>query len=124
MYKEALQLGVRLTTPKGLLSIEQAFTLNMKDLEDSLRTANDKLKGSEDDDSLSFLDSTKTVNRVDQLAFDILKDIYVTKRAKLDDAKEAKSVKEHNETILALIKQKEMENLGNLSAEELRKKLK
>ena len=124
MYKEALQLNVRLVTPKGLLSIEQAFTLGMKDLEDSLRTANDKLKGSEDDDSLSFLDSTKTVNRVDQLAFDILKDIYVTKRAKLDYAKEAKSVKEYNETILTLIKQKEMEDLGNLSAEELRKKLK
>ena len=124
MYKEALQLNVRLVTPKGLLSIEQAFTLGMKDLEDSLRTANDKLKGSEDDDSLSFLDSTKTVNRTDQLAFDILKDIYVTKRAKLDDAKEAKSVKEHNEVIFELIKKKEMEDLGNLSADELRKKLK
>ena len=124
MYKEALQLNVRLVTPKGLLSIEQAFTLGMKDLEDSLRTANEKLKGSEDDDNLSFLDSTKTVNRTDQLAFDILKDIYVTKRAKLDDAKEAKSVKEHNEAIFELIKKKEMEDLGNLSADELRKKLK
>ena len=42
----------------------------------------------------------------------------------LDDAKEAKSVKEHNEVIFELIKKKEMEDLGNLSAEELRKKLK
>ena len=124
MYKEALQLNVRLVTPKGLLSIEQAFTLGMKDLEDSLRTANEKLKGSEDDDNLSFLDSTKTVNRTDQLAFDILKDIYVTKRAKLDDAKKAKSDKEQNEVIFELIKKKEMEDLGNLSADELRKKLK
>lgn len=124
MYKEALQLGVRLTTPKGLLSIEQAFTLSMKDLGDSIKIANEKLKDSADDDNLSFLDATKTVNRADELAFDILKDIYLTKRAKLDDAKEAKSNKEHNETILALIKKKEMEELGSLSAEELRKRLK
>lgn len=125
MYKKALQLNLRLATPKGLLSIEQAMTLSLTDLEASVKKVNETLKEySKEDDSLSFLEKDSSVPEEVQLAFDILKDIYLDKKAKKDEAKDAAAIKAHNQKILSIIAEQEEKELKNKTPEELRKLLK
>lgn len=125
MYKEAIQLKLRIKTPKGELSVEQAMSLSLKDLETSIKSAHEVIKKtSSEDEGLGFLNQTSTVKREDQLAFDILKDIYVDKRNALEDASKARDIKAHNDHILSLIAKKESEALEGLSVEDLRKQLK
>lgn len=127
LYKKASRLGLRIPTHKGNLSVEQLWTLNLKDLEIVIRNINGLLKKeNETNDSLSFLGTTTGKTREEEeneLRFEILKDIYTTKKAEADEAISEKEKKEYNKKILDIIAKKEDEALENLSAEELKAKL-
>lgn len=123
MYKEAIVRKVRFVTPKGTLSAEQLYDLSQKDLEVSIKELNKSLKEN-DNDGLSFLDSASTVDPIQQLRFNILKDVYMTKKAELEAARNAKADKEHNQKILSLIAEKQEEGLKSKSVEELQSLLK
>ena len=123
MYKEASKLSLRFTTPKGVLSVEQLWSLNQTDLSNTIKAVKKVLKTT-DDDELSFLENTKVVDKENQLRFDILKDIYLTKKAEAEAIKNAADIKEHNQKILTLIAQKQDEELGGKSIDELRSMLK
>ena len=124
IYKQATITGLRFTTTKGLLSSEQMCTLSMTALGKVLKSLKTTLKKDNDDD-LSFLDETSTpVNSVDQLRFDIVKDIYLTKKEARDAEKIAAANKISNEKILSLIAGKQDEKLKDMSEEELLKLIK
>lgn len=123
MYKEASKLSLRFTTPKGVLSVEQLWSLNQTDLSNTIKAVKKVLK-TIDDDELSFLESSKVVDKENQLRFDILKDIYLTKKAEAEAIKNIADIKEHNQKILTLITQKQDEELGGKSIDELRSMLK
>jgi hypothetical protein len=119
IYKQALQQNLRFATSKGVLSTEQLFQLTLTDLTSVIKTVRKTLKNTEDTDDLAFLESTSTVDKTVQLQFDILKDVYLTKKEQLDEQRTAKANKEHNEKILALIADKKEDKLKNMSEEEL-----
>lgn len=73
---------------------------------------------------LSFLIETTVVDVENQLRFDILKDVYLTKKKENEELKTAAEVKAHNQKILALIAEKKEGELKELSVEELEKLLK
>lgn len=120
MYKQAAQLGLRFTTSVGSLSTEQLFQLNQTQLANAVRNQKKVLKKT-DDDELSFLDTSSKVDVMEQLRFDILKDVYLTKKEEAKAISDARETKEHNAKIDALIANKQEQNLANLSIDELEK---
>lgn len=124
MYKKAIRLNLLFPTPKGLLTIQQVWTLPKKDLEVCIKSYYNKIKETEKSE-LDFLEDDCTeVNEEDILRFEILKDIYNTlKEERVKKASEME-IKEHNQKIMELIKAKQEDTLKNLSIEELKKLLK
>lgn len=122
IYKKAAQSGLRFTTPKGALSTEQLFHLSETDLSISIKVEKKNITKDEDND-LDFLVSTTKKDDIAQLRFDILKDVYLTKRDERLAEKERKDKKQHREKILALIEEKKDDSLKSMSVEELEKLL-
>ena len=123
VFKEASRVKLRVNTSQGLLSVEQLWDLSLNKLSTAIKNLKKSMK-EYDDDELSFLDETKVVDREKQLTFDVLKEIYVTKKRELDEERNATSIKEHNEKILRLIHSKQEEELTTKSVDELKELLK
>lgn len=118
IYKLAAQKGIRFQTTKGLLSTEQLWTLNQTTLASIVKSLKKVLKG-DNDDELSFLDESKSINVEDQLRFDIAKDIYLTKKAEAEADRNKMERKAFEQKILALIAEKKEDSLKGKSIEEL-----
>lgn len=123
MYKQASQLKLRFNTSKGILSVEQLWDLTLTDLAATIKAVKKVLK-KDDDDELSFLTDSKATDPMNQLAFDILKDVYLTKKKANEEVREAAEIKAHNQKILQLIAEKKDDSLKGMSIEELEKQLK
>jgi hypothetical protein len=123
MFKQASKLGLRFQTNKGILSVEQLWQLSQTDLSNAIKAVKKVLKKN-DDDELSFLEDTKTVDIENQLRFDILKDVYLTKKKDTEALRNAAEAKAHNQKILSLIAEKQEGKLKGMSIEELEKLLK
>lgn len=122
MYKKATRTKLRVQTSKGLLAVEQLWDLKLTELVPIVKEASEAVKAS--NDTLDFLSEEKKVDEVAQLKFEILKDIYLTKKAELDEARIAREKKAHNERIMNLIAEAEDAQLRNKTPEELRALLK
>lgn len=122
-FKKASKEKLRFNTSKGVLSVEQLWDLTLTDLSALIKGVNKLLKGI-DDDSLGFLDAQNTVDETQQLRFDVLKDIYLTKKADNEAARTAKETRERNQKILGLIAEKKEESLKGKTIEELEAMLK
>ena len=122
-FKQASKLKLRFQTTVGLVSVEQLWDLSQIQLSNAIKAVKKVLKKT-DDDELSFLEDTKIVDVENQLRFDILKDVYLTKKEEVEAIKNATEVKAHNQKILALIAEKQEGKLRDMSVEELEKLLK
>ena len=123
MYKEAARLKLRFPTSVGALTVEQLWDLNQTQLTNAIKAVK-KVLAKDNDDELSFLESTKVVDTENQLRFDILKDVYLTKKKETEEIRDAAAVKAHNQKILTLIAEKKDSELKNMSIEDLEKQLK
>lgn len=123
MYKEASRLKLRFVTSRGVLSAEQLWDLSQTQLAASIKAVKKVLKKN-DDDELSFLEDSKVVDTENQLRFDILKDVYLTKKKDMEDRRNEAEAKAHNQKIMSLIAEKKDESLKSMSVEELEKLLK
>lgn len=120
LYKKAAQIKLRFATSVGNLSTEQLWDLNQTQLSNAIKAVKKILKKS-DDDELSFLEESKIVDVENQLRFDILKDIYLTKKADSEALRDAAEIKAHNQKIDALIAEKQEGKLREMSIEDLEK---
>lgn len=123
MYKEATQLKLRFATTVGQVSLEQLWDLSLSQLSAAIKAVK-KLLAKNDDDELSFLEETKIVdteNQLNQLRFNILKEIYLEKKKEVERIRNAAEVKAHNAKIDALIAEKQDADLRSMSIEELTK---
>ena len=123
MYKQAAILGLKIQTTKGLLSVDQLWTLKLKDLSDSLKALK-KNSTKTSDSELDFLEETTKVDVISELAFEIMKDVYLTKREEATRIKEDAEVKAYNQKIIEIIARKQDQDLENKSLEELQALLK
>lgn len=122
MYKQASKQKLRFSTTKGLLTVEQLWSLSLTDLDTlavSLQDAYDKSKGAK-----SFLSTKTDEDKTVKLMFDICLDILQTKVDEKEVANKARETREHNQKILALMAEKKDEQLKGMSLEELEKQLK
>ena len=120
MYKEATRLGLRFQTNKGLLSTEQLFSLTQTDLASAIK-ASKKLLKKNDDDDLGFLEDNSKVDKIEELRFNILKDVYLTKKTENEANRAEAEAKAHNAKIDELILRKPETQLAEMSIEELEK---
>ena len=125
MYKQATRINLQFETEKGILNVQQLWTLGTTTLSKAIKAVNKKLKEQDkDDDELSFLGNTaSSKNKEDVLRFEILKDIYLTKKQESEEATLALSKKENNQKILELIARKKDTALEQMSVEDLEKML-
>lgn len=120
MYKQASQLKLRFSTSVGMLSVEQLWDLSQNNLSNLIKSVKKVLKKN-DDDELSFLEDTKVVDVENQLRFDILKDIYLSKKKESEELRTAADIKAHNQKIDNLIAEKQEGKLREMSIEDLEK---
>lgn len=120
MYKQASQLKLRFSTNVGQLSVEQLWELSQTTLSIAIKSVKKILKKN-DDDELSFLEDTKEVDVENQLRFNILKDVYLTKKKEADELRNAAYIKAHNQKIDSLIAEKQEGKLKEMSIEDLEK---
>lgn len=120
MYKKASQLRLRFLTSVGQLSVEQLWDLSQLQLSNAIKAVKKVLKKN-DDDELLFLEDTKKVDVENQLRFDILKDVYLTKKKEADELRNAADIKVHNQKIDSLIAEKQEGKLREMSIEDLEK---
>lgn len=124
IYKEASKIGLRFQTTKGVLSVEQLWQLGVTDLSNAIKAVKKILKVTDDDDLSFLIDSKGVVDVENQLRFDILKDIYITRKEDNAAIRDKAADKAHNQKILELIAEKKEGDLKGLSVEELEKLLK
>jgi len=123
IYKLATKNQLRFKTTQGVLSVEQLWDLSLTKLSNSIKNLKKELK-SQNDDELSFLDDNFVVDKEKELQFEILKDVYLTKKKELEDERTKAQNKETNQHILNLIKLKKDQELASKSVEELEAMLK
>ena len=122
MYKEALMIGLKFQTTVGILSVEQVFSMNTSQLSAAIRGLGQIIKDSKVGD-IDFLDDNVVTKEVElnELRFNILKDVYLTKMAAIKDRQAAESNKAHNKMIDNLIADKQENALKSMSIEDLEK---
>ena len=118
MFKQASQLKLRFQTSVGVLSVEQLWDLNQTQLSNAIKNVKKILKKT-DDEELAFLDDTKIVDTENELRFNILKEVYLTKKEVNDKARTAAEKKAKNQKILELIASKKDAELAGKSVDEL-----
>lgn len=122
-YKKASKLKLRFATPKGSLSVEQLWDLSQENLEKSIRAVNEDISEADADD-LDFLSSDNNgVDEETQLRFDILKDVYITRKEEAKKAREKAKAKAQKQRLVEIKAMKEEENLKDLSVEELEERI-
>ena len=120
MYKQAALLKLRFDTQVGVLSTERLFDLSMNQINELGIELESKIKSSE---SLGF-STVQNVNETDLLKYKILEDVYNTKRTAQENIDKQRQIKEREQVLLKLIKEKEDENLRDKSIDELQEELK
>jgi hypothetical protein len=121
MFEKASKLKLRFQTSKGILTVEDLWDLTLPQLNKIAKDLNSEIKKDSEED---FLNDRSEVDTILQLRFSIVRHIMEVKKVEVRTSQESAMNKEHNQSILRLIAEKEAEELKSLSAEELRKLLK
>jgi hypothetical protein len=122
MFEKATRLKLRFESTKGLLTTEDLWDLPLNsaarhaNLNDVARAISRELKDSSQED---FVSQKTPENDVLQLKMDIVKHVIAVRLAEADAAKQAAARREKKERLLGLIEQKQNEQLGGKSLEEL-----
>jgi hypothetical protein len=120
IYRQASREGLRFQTNKGVLAVEQLWDLSQKDLAECIKLSKKNInKDATDDEDLSFLDNKVVSNPTEQLSFDILKDVFVSKQTEAQTNTDIKTKRDYNQRLLMLIADKKEEDLKGKSIEEL-----
>lgn len=120
-FKEASKLGLRFQTNKGLLSVEQLWSLSVTELDNLAVSLEAQVESST---KKSFIVKKTEKDKTAKLRFDIVLEILEDKVDERDAASKKKEDKAHNDKILALIAKKQEGELEGKSVEELTAMLK
>lgn len=123
-YKKAAELKLRFQTSKGLLSVEQVMDLKMETLKTLIKEQYKLIKESDSSESdLAFLENdSKEKDNIEVLRFEILKDIYETKKQEKISRQDAAKLREELAEIDAEIAEREKAERKEISKEDLLKR--
>lgn len=121
---KGLFLKIRFIVSFGTLSMEQLAGMKITNLAKVIRELKAELGEAQDDDLAFLEEGDSQVDEMAQLRYEIAKEIYMIKKEEQRNATSEKDKKKHNENILALIAEKEKQEMANMSVEDLKKLLK
>ena len=121
MYKKAVQKKLRFATGKGMSTVEDLYDMSLEALDFTAKGVYRQLKASEEE---SFVKVKTTKSSDLTLALDILKDVIAFKLLAKAAAENRVAKAEKKKTILAILADKQNEDLKGKSAEELAELLK
>lgn len=124
MFEKAARIKLRFESNKGLLTAEDLFDLPLTsqsgraNLDDIAKALHKKLKSGDD---VSFVLKDKKSDESVQLAFDIVIHVINIKMAEADEARKQSENRDRKQQLMAIIAQKESEQLAGMDLEELKK---
>lgn len=124
MFEKAARIKLRFESNKGLLTAEDLFDLPLTsnsgraNLDDIAKALHKKLKSGED---VSFVLKDKKSDETVQLAFDIVIHVINVKMAEADEARKQAENRDRKQQLMAIIAQKESEQLAGMDLDELKK---
>ena len=124
MFEKAARIKLRFESNKGLLTAEDLFDLPLTsnsgraNLDDIAKALHNKLKSGED---VSFVLKDKKSDEAVQLAFDIVIHVIKVKMAEADEARKQAENRDRKQQLMAIIAQKESEQLADMDLDELKK---
>lgn len=124
MFEKAARIKLRFESNKGLLTAEDLFDLPLTsnsgraNLDDIAKALHKKLKSGED---VSFVLKDKKSDETVQLAFDIVIHVIIVKMAEADEARKQAENRDRKQQLMAIIAQKESEQLADMDLDELKK---
>ena len=130
MYKKASRLKLRFESSRGPLTAEMLWDLKITELKTMVKAQAEKLQKLEKPgDYLSFLEEIFTANEtkeieIEKLRFDMLKDVFITRKDEAKDAAADVKKKEELSHLREILRDKKEEELKKLSAEELEERIK
>lgn len=125
MFEAATRLRFRFETPMGVLQVEDLWDLPLTsvkgaNLDDIARSLHRQLKN---DDNVSFVKTESKSDPVIQAKFDLVKHIIDVRLVENAAARKKQDDAAQRQKILAIMADREDDNLKNLPVEELRKLL-
>lgn len=121
IFKEAVSKQIRIQSNKGLLNVEQLFTLSINDLNDLAVQLDEQYEKS---NKKSFLTKTSAKDKIAKLKFDLVYEILTDKLQEAEELANASAIKEHNNKIISLIAEKQDESLKGKTIKQLEAMLK
>lgn len=123
MFEKASRLKIRFDTSQGQLDVEDLWDLpltsnNRANLDDVARKLSKQVKESETE---SFVVKPAKANEITLLKFDIVKHVIEVRLAENEAAAITRANKERKQKILAIIANKQDEQLATSSIEDLQK---
>jgi transcriptional antiterminator Rof (Rho-off) len=121
IFERALRARLRFETTRGLLSVEDIWHMPLTsndgfDLDSLARELHRQVKDSEE---VSFVVKTTASNAKLELAFDVVKHVIDVKLAERDEAKTRAANREKKQELLAILADKDKEELRGKSREEI-----
>lgn len=101
---------------KGMISVEDLWDLNVRDLDNVFKTLNTQVKKSQEE---SLLATKSKEEETLAMQIDIVKHIVEIKLAEAEAVQHSKEVKEKKQKIMEIISAKQDEALHNMSVEDL-----
>ena len=101
---------------KGLISVEDLWDLNVRELDNIFKTLNAQVKKSQEE---SLLTTKSKEDEVLSVQIEIVKYIVETKLIEAEAIKQSRELKEKKQKIMELISAKQDEDLHNKSVDEL-----
>lgn len=124
MFAEATRRKLRWSTDVGNMSVEHLWELPLTgkkvNLDDLAKALNKEIKENAEE---SFVNKKSTANKVLELKFNIVKHIIEYRLNEQDARKGQRERKKRKDAIMAIIADKETEDLKDKSIEDLKKEL-
>jgi hypothetical protein len=126
MFEQATRQKFRFESVKGLLSVEDLWDLPLSSnvgkasLDEVAKSIYQKVQSA---DNVSFVKKTTDVNAVEVMKLDIVKHIIAIRIKEQEEAATARENKAKKDRILAIMADKQDENLRNASLDDLKKML-
>lgn len=119
IFEAATKQKLRFSTPRGMVNVEDLWDMNLKDLDDTARLINKKLKESNEE---SFITRKSTGDKRAQLQLDVVVSVIKTKIQEDEKRLNAAQRKLKREQILKLMSEKQddamkRKSLASLEAE-------
>ncbi len=119
MFEFALKNKVRFPY-RGLISVEDLFDLNVRELDSIFKTLNAQVKKAQEE---SLLATKSKEDEVLSCQIEIVKHIVSTKLDEAEAAKQSREIKEKKQKIMEIMAAKKDEALHNMSVDDLQKML-